>query len=156
MLDKYGEPTARKVIDSYEKQLLPWDFSDAWESVTGSRLQPLYDDWQQLELARAKAGLESVKNAGLPGGSSLKDAFGKHVSSDWRTGSNAGQLVFSGGRTIYVSDDGDVTKARALTKLALSPDRVSWAKDGSIVYSRPTPSGASKPSEVFRLRNGNE
>jgi WD40-like Beta Propeller Repeat len=152
LLDKYGEPTARKVIDSYEKQLFPWDFSDAWESVTGSRLQPLYAEWQQLELARAKAGLETLKNISLATGSSLKDAFGKHVSSDWR----GNQLVFSGGRTIYVSDDGDAAKARALTKLALSPDRVTWAKDGSIVYSRPTPNGASKPSEVFRLRNGNE
>jgi hypothetical protein len=156
LLDKYGETTAHKVIEGYERQWFPWDFSDAWESVTGSRLQPLYADWQQLELARAKAGLETLKNTGLPSGSSLKDAFGKHVSSDWRTGSNAEQLVFSGGRTIYVSDDGNVGKARALTKLALSPDRVSWAKDGSIVYSRPTPNGASKPSEVFRLRNGNE
>jgi hypothetical protein len=156
LLEKYGEPTARKVIDSYERQLIPWDFSDAWESVTGTRLQPLYEQWTQLELARAKADLERYKNMDLPGGSSLKDAFGKHVSSDWRSGSNAAQLVFSGGRTIYVSDDGDVTKARVLTKLALSPDRVSWAKDGSIVYSRPTPNGASKPSEVFRLRNGNE
>jgi hypothetical protein len=156
LLDKYGEPTARKVIDSYEKQWLPWDFSDAWESVTGSRLQPLYEQWTQLELARAKADLERYKNMDLPSGSSLKGAFGRHVSSDWRTGSHTGQLVFSGGRTIYVSDDGDVTKARALTRLALSPDRVSWAKDGSIVYSRPTPSGASKPSEVFRLRNGFE
>jgi hypothetical protein len=152
LLDKYGQATARKVIDSYERQLIPWDFSDAWESVTGTRLQPLYEQWTQLELARAKADLERYKNMDLPTGSSLKDAFGRHVSSDWR----GGQLVFSGGRTIYVSDDGDVAKARALTKLALSPDRVTWAKDGSIVYSRPTPNGASKPSEVFRFRNGNE
>ncbi len=152
LLDKYGEPTARKVIDSYERQLFPWDFSDAWESVTGSRLQPLYNDWQQLELARAKADLERDKNTALPTGSSLKDGFGRHVSSDWR----GQQLVFSGGRTIYVSDDGDMTKARALTRLASSADRVSWAKDGSIVYSRPIPNGASKPSEVFRLRNTKE
>jgi hypothetical protein len=156
LLDKYGEATARKVIDAYERQWIPWDFSDAWESVTGMRLQPLYEQWTQLELARAKADLERYKNMDLPGGSSLKEAFGKHVSSDWRTGSNAGQLVFSGGRNIYVSDDGDVAKARALTRLASSADRVSWAKDGSIVYSRPIPSGASKPSEVFRLRNGFE
>jgi WD40-like Beta Propeller Repeat len=152
LLDRYSEPTARKVIDSYERQWFPWDFSDAWESVTGSRLQPLYNDWQQLELARAKADLERHKNTGLPAGSSLKDAFGRHVSSDWR----GQQLVFSGGRTIYVSDDGDVAKARALTRLASSADRVSWAKDGSIVYSRPIPNGTSKPSEVFRLRNGSE
>jgi hypothetical protein len=156
LLNKYGEPTARKVIEGYEKQLLPWDFSDAWESVTGSRLQPLYEDWRQLELARAKADLERFKNTGLPSGSSLKDGFGRHVSSDWRDGPNNRQLVFAGGRTIYVSDDGDVTKARVLTKLPLSADRVSWAKDGSIVYSRPTPNGAGKPSEVFRLRNTNE
>jgi hypothetical protein len=152
LLDKYGPATARKVIDEYEKQLLPWDFSDAWENVTGSRLQPLYEQWTQLELTRAKADLENLKNTDLPSGLSLKDAFGRHVSSDWR----GQQLVFAGGRTIYVSDDGDVSKARVLTKLALSPDRVTWAKDGSIVYSRPTPSGASKPSEVFRLRNGFE
>jgi WD40-like Beta Propeller Repeat len=156
LLDKYGATTARKVIDEYEKQLLPWDFSDAWEGVTGSRLQPLYNDWTQLELARAKADLERYNNMGLRNGSSLKEGFGRRISSDWRDAANNRQLVFAGGRTVYVSDDSDVGKARVLTKLPLSADRVSWAKDGSIVYSRPTPNGASNPSEVFRFRNGSE
>jgi WD40-like Beta Propeller Repeat len=153
LLEKYGETTAHKVIEHYERQAFPFDFSSAWQEVTGSHLQPLYDEWTKLELARANKNLEALQNTALPQGSILIRNSPKLISSTW----DAQSLIFTSGVKIYKADNGDTSNARVLTSLPFAADRVSLANDSSIVYSRLTFSGSStSPSEVFRWHNGTE
>lgn len=142
LVGQYGEQGIRRAIATYN--LGGFDFSDAWQAALGSRLEPLWDAWTAQEQAHAKQESAALEATGLPSGTALAGGSGPA----WR---NDDVLAYRSGRTInVVSRSGQAVPFQA-RELPSRPDRLSWTKDGSLIYSRLTEDGSRTFGEVYRL-----
>jgi hypothetical protein len=143
LIEKYGEAGIRRAIATYN--LGGFDFSDAWDAALGSRLEPLWDEWTAQEQGRAKSESNAMTATGLSAGKAFVGGSGPV----WR---NDDLLAYRNGTEVRIvsrSNQPVPFEARALPS---RPDRLSWATDGSLVYSRLTDEGASTFGEVYRLQ----
>ena len=142
LVGKYGEEGIRRAIATYN--LGGYDFSDAWQVALGSRLEPLWDAWSAQELERAKQEALALQESGLPSGAALTGGSGPA----WR---DDDALAYRSGRTVKVISRTGQPVAFQPRELPSRPDRLSWARDGSLVYSRLTEEGSRTFGEVYRL-----
>jgi hypothetical protein len=143
LIEKYTEAGIRRVIATYN--LGGFDFSDAWKVALGSRLEPLWDEWTAQEQARAKSESAALTATGLPAGKPLAGGSGPA----WRDDDVLAYRNSTEVRIVSRSNQPVPFEARALPS---RPDRLSWATDGSLVYSRLTEQGANTFGEVYRLQ----
>jgi hypothetical protein len=143
LIERYGEAGIRRVIATFN--LGGFDFSEAWYAALGSRLEPLWDEWTRRERARASAELKLLEATNLSAGK----PFAPGTSPAWR---DDNVLAYRSGTTVrVVSNDGQPVGFGSRT-LVSRPDRLSWAKDGSLVYSRITTYSNREIGEVYRLQ----
>lgn len=142
LIAKYGEDGIRRAIATYN--LGGFDFSDAWQTALGSRLEPLWDEWTTLESDRAKRESAALEATGLPAGTPLAGGSGPA----WR---DDDVLAYRSGLEVHVVSRSNQPVSFQTRELPSRPDRLSWAKDGSLVYSRLTHEGSRSFGEVYRL-----
>lgn len=150
LADEFGEDGLRKVIRAYNAG--GFDFSEAWERALGTRLEPLWELWSGLELARAQAEAEALRRTELPQAERLSAGS----SPAWRPD---GLLAWWQGGAVRV---GWADRRQATTGFSSAvplpgrPDRLSWDRSGSLVYSRVVRQGGTSYGEVFRLGPGGQ
>jgi hypothetical protein len=143
LIEKYGEDGIRRAVATYN--LGGFDFSDAWNAALGSRLEPLWDEWTAQEQGRAKTESNSLTSTGLPAGQALAGGSGPA----WR---NDDVLAYRNSTEVRIVSRSNQPVPFETRALPSRPDRLSWATDGSLVYSRLTEEGASTFGEVYRLQ----
>ncbi len=143
LIEKYGEAGIRRAIATYN--LGGFDFSDAWKTALGSRLEPLWDEWTAQEQMRARAESAALTATGLSAGK----AFAGGSGPAWR---NDDVLAYRSGTEVRVVSRSDQSVPFLTRELPSRPDRLSWATDGSLVYSRLTEEGSRTFGEVYRLQ----
>ncbi|WP_218022982.1 TolB family protein, partial [Calidithermus terrae] len=150
LADEFGEDGLRKVIRAYNAG--GFDFSEAWERALGTRLEPLWELWSGLEFARAESEAEALRRTGLPQAQRLSAGS----SPAWRPD---GLLAWWQGGAVRV---GWADRRQATTGFSPAvplpgrPDRLSWDRGGSLVYSRVVRQGGTRYGEVFRLGPGGQ
>ena len=68
LIDRFGDNGIQKVISAYNSS---FSFDDAWLYVHHIGLTELWNDWQNLEVKRAKSELEALKASRMPMGERL-------------------------------------------------------------------------------------
>jgi hypothetical protein len=145
LAERYGEEGLREVIRTYNDA--GFDFSEAWQIALGRRLEPLWEEWKEREMARARAEAEALRKTGLPQAERLSAGS----SPAWRSD---GLLAWWQGSQVRV---GWADRRQAdppfspSVRLPGRPDRLSWDKSGNLVYSRVVREGGTSYGELFRL-----
>lgn len=150
LVDKYGEEGVREVIRTYNHT--GFDFSEAWQIALGKRLEPLWEEWKRQELARARAEAEALRRTGLPQAERLSAGS----SPAWRSDGLLAWWQGSSVRVGWADRRQDATPFPASVRLPGRPDRLSWDRSGSLVYSRIVQQGGTSYGELFRLEPGGQ
>lgn len=145
LVDKYGEEGLREVIRTYNEA--GFDFSEAWQIALGRRLEPLWEEWKEREVARAKAEAEALRKTGLPQAERLSAGS----SPAWRQDGLLAWWQGSSVRVGWADQRQAATPFPAAIRLPGRPDRLSWDKNGNLVYSRLVQQGGTNYGELFRL-----
>ncbi|RIH88120.1 TolB family protein [Calidithermus roseus] len=145
LVDKYGEEGLREVIRTYNDT--GFDFSEAWQIALGRRLEPLWEEWKEREVVRAKAEAEALRKTGLPQAERLSAGS----SPAWRSDGLLAWWQGSSVRVGWADRRQAVTPFPAFVRLPGRPDRLSWDKEGNLVYSRVVQQGGTSYGELFRL-----
>jgi hypothetical protein len=151
LIGRVGEGGLRRAVQEYNG--LSLDFAAAWERDNGSSLPALWEEWTALERSRAERETAALRETALPAGERIAGPGASRpvVRADGVT------VWWQGGALRFAAPAGRKLDYPEEVRLAARPDRLSWAPDGSLVYSRLTAQGARTYGEVYRLgRDGIE
>ncbi len=143
LIGRFGDAGIQKVIERFNHTL---SFDDAWIDVHHVGLTELWNQWQQLEEARAKSELEDLSASQLPmgkrlyGGSGVPAVLGNEIV--WLEGSTLRFGIWNGGKLEF-SDE--------RFKLPTRPNKLSFQNKNTLVYSRLLYQSDTSYGEVFKL-----
>ncbi len=148
LADRFGEAGIRRAIARYNETLT---FDDAWRDVSGVTLEALWAEWAQEETKAARLESDTLVSSGLPSGQVL------HLGSGVPAWQGTRYAFMQGNSVRFASLDGSrETLEPGFVILPSRPNRLSFAADGALVYSRLVARGTTTYGEVFRLQNGLE
>lgn len=150
LAERYGEEGLRKVIQTYNDA--GFDFSEAWQIALGRRLEPLWEEWKEREVARAKTEAEALRQTGLPQAQRLSAGS----SPAWRSDGLLAWWQGAAVRVGWVDGRQAILPLPPSVRLPSRPDRLSWDSGGNLVYSRIVQEGNTRYGELFRLEPGGQ
>jgi hypothetical protein len=149
LVQRYGEEGLRRVIARYNATIA---FSDAWRDVHGTTLEALWEEWKLEETRAALQERDTLASSRLSTGSFL------HAGSGVPAWQNQNRYAFLQGNSVRharLEGTREVLEP-GFTTLPSRPHRLSFTKDGALVYSRLVARGATTIGELFRFENGRE
>ncbi len=139
LIEKHGWESILKTLQQYNNGLiLPPSFTTAWQRATGSSLLEEWRSWLSRERRRAAA----YAAVAVTGNQLMKGGYDPVISPDGRL------LAYQGKHGVWVMDR-DGTNARRLARVRTQ--KLWWADDQTLVYSRYIREGDGVASDVFAL-----
>jgi hypothetical protein len=150
LIDRFGIKVIHQILDNYERQFFLSDFSAAWESVIGSRLEPLHEEWRALESKKANDQETILAATKLPQGKNTPtDPTGLSIRQTIKND----QLIWWYKDKILTAPIGNLEQAKRLLGVITPPDRLSFTDNGDLIYSR---LDEEIKSDIYRFRNNQE
>jgi hypothetical protein len=150
LMDRFGIGVVKRVFDNFERQFFLSDLSAAWESVTGSQLEPLHKEWRVLERQKADEQQAILDATKLPQGKNTSTppaalSIPQTIRND--------QLLWWQQGKIMSTPNGNLERAKKLLTVIARPDRLSFTNNGDMVYSRVD---NELKSDLYRVYNNQE
>ncbi len=143
LLNRFGDAGIQKVLAAFNQN---FSFDDAWQAVFQVGLNDLWNEWKQQEQKRASSELETLKASQLPAGERLYAGSGIPAVR----GNN---LAWLEGTTVRFGTWGaaKLEPTQIRIKLPTRPNKLSFASEHGLVYSRITYQADTSFGEVYKL-----
>ena len=143
LIERFGDAGIQAVFQAYNSS---FSFDDAWIYVHHIGLSELWNEWRQLEAQHAQTELEALRASQLPMGERLYAGSGVPAVL-------GNQLAWLEGTTVRFGNwkDGKLEPSEVRVKLPTRPNKLSFASENKLVYSRLTYQSDTSYGEVYQL-----